>query len=724
VPRKPRPVGGELHRIDLWNYIVYHFPGISEKASKKFSVHAIELLIMVKMKAKVLLAKYSGLLTKISSSSKSSFAFFICLLAIVFVYRIQLTIGLFTNTVRPFDFHPVQHPLWLTVVYFANDLAFVAVCFLISWLLSRMAYLARQSKTYPILRISGFVFLHIVLMILVLVHGVHGRLLFDVQTGFDTSVIKEAFSGISFIETFKLIELRDYLFLFFPFGLFWLVLLFPVGLKVWTARVSVILIILLLSLSLSVPHGKTKNVPDEIRLNPALFLLSDVAENVFFKRSGEDRAVKSVKENKSPIPPCRSTEPHPTEPEKVLRAKTAHPWNLVIFIMESVGTRYIFDTSDANPVPMPFLQEISKEGWFFKKHYTTSNVSTKAVFSIISGMYDFFNREAIGTRPDAEVPAIYNWLGGGYDRFLVTPSSISWYFPREFVKNNGLSEIHSYENLKFKKKEEFHSLGHYIARDEIQTVDFFIRRLSQAREPFMGIYISYAAHFPYFDYGEEYRIRKEDGRLINRYYNNLNLLDRMIKRIYSHLKERGLLERTILVILGDHGQAFGQHRPNNFMHYRYSYNENLETPAILYQPALFNAKTFGFPTSHVDLLPTLLDAMRIPYPPAAFDGESLFKHKRTQNPIFFYGYEESVSALDSQLIKVQYSLKKNNCQVFDLKADPDEKNPVDCSLYPLQLAALRKFVSDHDLNLLKYNVALREKKGILGTSKPVVKKVE
>ena len=158
-------------------------------------------------------------------------------------------------------------------------------------------------------------------------------------------------------------------------------------------------------------------------------------------------------------------------------------------------------------MPMPFLHKISKEGWFLKKHYTTSNVSTKAIFSLFSGLYDFFNRETFGTRPDAEVPAIYNWLGEGYDRFLVTPSSISWYFPTKFVKNSGLREIHSYENLKFKIKEEFHSLGHYIARDEIQTVDFFIQRLSKAREPFLGIYISFAAHFPYFDYGEDYRIR-------------------------------------------------------------------------------------------------------------------------------------------------------------------------------------------------------------------------
>ena len=677
------------------------------------------------MRVKPFLGKCSSLLTGIVSSSKATFAFLTCLLALTLVYRIQLTVGLFTNRVRPFDFSPTHPPVWFTLGLLSYDLAFVLVCFLLSLLLSRMtaAPFLRDSRAFSILRISGVVFLQVVLIILVLLHGIHGRLLFDVQTGVDTAVIKEAVSGISIAETLKLIDIGDYLFLLFPVGLFWLILLSPLGFRVWMSRASLVWIVLLLSLSLSVTKNKTKNVPDEIRLNPTLFLLSDVAENVFVSSTGKDRSPDLSRGGRSGIQPVRHKGTPPKEPEKILPAKSPHPWNIVFLIMESVGTRYIFDTSDGNPMPMPFLHKISQEGWFLKKHYTTSNVSTKAVFSLLSGYYDFFNRETFGTRPDADIPAIHRWLGERYDSFLVTPSSISWYFPTQFVRNSGLSEIHSYENLKFKIKEEFHSLGHYIARDEIQTVDFFLQRLSRATEPFLGIYISFTAHFPYFDYGEDYRVMKDDGRLISRYYNNLYLLDRMIKRIYDHLQKQGLLERTILVLVGDHGQAFGQHHPNNFMHYRYSYNENLEAPAILYQPALFKPKTVGFPTSHVDLLPTLLDAMRISYPPTAFDGESLFKNRTTREPIFFYGLEESISSLDSHLIKVQYSLKKKQCWAFDLKLDPDEKNPLDCSSYPLQAETLHKFVSHHDSSLLKYNAAMREKNGTLPTRSPVVKKM-
>lgn len=218
------------------------------------------------------LAKCSSLLTGIADSNRLSFAFMICLLAITLVYRIQLTMDLFTNKVKPFDFNPTSPPIWFTVASLPYDLAFVSVCFLLSWLLSRMTSSSRQSRTSTVSRIPGLFLIHIVLMILILIHGIHGRLLFNVQTGFDTSVIKEAFSGISFVETSKLVELRDYLFLLFPFGLFWLVFLSPARFRIWIGRASVVWVILLLSLSLLVTRGKAKNVPDEIRLNPTLLI--------------------------------------------------------------------------------------------------------------------------------------------------------------------------------------------------------------------------------------------------------------------------------------------------------------------------------------------------------------------------------------------------------------------------------------------------------------------
>ena len=321
---------------------------------------------MTKLKLREFLRKgYDGL-TGMISSNRASFAFFVGLLATVLVYRIQLTIGLFTHPVKPFDFNPTQHPAWFTLAYLPYDLVFVLVCFLLSWLFSRITYLFKQGKAISFSKISGLILLHLVLMMMLLVHGVHSRLLFDVQTGLDISAIKEAFSGISLLKTLKFIEIRDYLFLIFPFAFFWLVLLSPFRLTVWMVRFSILLFLFLSSLSILTTHGRARDVPEEIRLNPAFFLLSDMTESVFFGHSVKDQNGNTVKVTRSVSPLSRPLGPGLSEMERFGSAKRTPPWNIVFFIMESVGTRYIFDTSHGHPMPMPFLHNISEEGWFLK----------------------------------------------------------------------------------------------------------------------------------------------------------------------------------------------------------------------------------------------------------------------------------------------------------------------------------------------------------------------
>jgi hypothetical protein len=669
------------------------------------------------MKAKPLSRIFSGL-ASIFSFSPFSASLFVCILVMLLVYRIQLTIALFNNPIKPFDFDPAAHGLWFWVRYFPYDVLLLFSFFILSCGISPLHLVVRSGAPRSILKASGFILLHLFLLLLALLHGAHTRLLFDAQTGFSYSVLVELLLNVPLAQLATFIDLKDILLLLFPLGLFWGMMLCPFAFRTWIVRASIGSIILLLFFSVLKTSSHGHRIPADIRLNPALFLLSDMAGNGLFKSDGKDRYVKIDMENETTLQPIGSEFRNQMKPIKILPPKNDHLWNIIFFVMESVGTRYMFDTEHGNPMPMPFLHTLSKESWHLKKHFTSSNISTKANFSLLSGLYDFFHQETFGIRADARVPSIHNYLGGHYDRFLVTPSPIQWYFPTAFMNNSGLTEMHHFANLNLGKREELHSLGRYIGRDEVQTVDYFIQRVSKAKEPFLGIYLSFAAHLPYFDYGPDYRIRNEDGRLITRYYNNLNLLDQMLRRIHGHLRKGGLLERTIFVIVGDHGQAFGQHHSDNYMHHRYSYNENLETPAIIYQPTLFRPRVFDVPTSHVDILPTLLDAMRIPYPPAYLDGESLFHHPLRRKYIFFYGHEGTISSLDTQFVKTQSSLKNQKCWVFDLKKDPLEKHPLDCSSYESQLDALRRFVGFHDAGLVRYNESVKEKKRMLEAEGP------
>ena len=665
---------------------------------------------MILEKSKTLSKRRISFAEATASPAKGPIAFFVTVLAIVLAYRIQLTWALFTRSVRPFDFNPSAHPIWVMVKYVPYDLMLALSCLLIAWIFTQARVLFKKRTIPLLLVVIGFGLLHILILLLLIIHGAHIRLLFEAQTGMTYFVIQELLLNVPSTELLKFVDWRDGFFLLLPIALFWGALSLPAAFRRYVLKTSTGWVILLLLCSTMGSWFKSPPLPAEIRLNPVLFFLSDLAEQKVFKTSHGEEYIRIAREGEVLLQPRGKEYQDPIKPLKFLPPVPPHPWNIVLFIMESVGTRYIFDTSQGLPMPMPFLCQLAKGSWHLKRHYTSSNISTKAVFSLLSGLYDFFHQENFGSRPDANVPALHNHLPKGYETFLVTPSPIQWYFPVTFVKNNGLKEIHHFENLHLKKREEQHSLGRYIGRDEIETIDFFNQRIRKAREPFLAIYISFAAHLPYFDYGPEFQIVNPDERMIRRYYNNLHLLDHMVRRVYENLEREGRLERTIFIIVGDHGQAFGQHHADNYMHHRYSYNENLETPAILHQPALFQPRSIEVPTSHVDLLPTLLDAMRIPYAPEFLDGESLFHHRLSRKYIFVYGYEGTITSIDQRLVKVQCSLKKKKCWAFDLKNDPDEQRPLDCSSYSNQLETLRRFTGFHDASLVRYNEWIKEKK--------------
>ena len=672
---------------------------------------------MEKPKAENRWQQISSLIAGDFSSNRSSLAFFICIFVMVLAYRVRLTLGLFNGPIHPFDFNPETSPYWFFLIHLPYDLAVVLACFLLLWLLSLLARVLPAGRVVSLLNILWVLFLHIALIILIIIHAAHVRLLFDAQVGLDYAMVREAFANVSFVDNLKLIEISDYLFFAIPLTLFWLVWLLPLSWKKRLIHLSVPLMIFFTFPAGFAAYSQGKAVPDEIRLNPAFYLFSDVVHHTLNNRVLPGQTIQIMGEIRSGIQRTDPAYAHAVNPLKILPPRAPHPWNIVLFIMESVGTRYIFDTSLGNPPPMPFLKKLTSQSWFLNNHFTFSNVSTKAAFSIFSGIYDFFNRGTFGIRPDAQVYSLNHFFPPRAESFLVTPCSVTWYFPSGFIKNSGLKEIHSFETLPFKIREGRHPVGRYITRDEVQTTEFFVKRMQSAREPFLGIYMSFAAHFPYFDY-PDYRILQEDGRLITRYYNNLYLLDRMIQKIYRALQEQGRLRRTLLVLVGDHGQAFGQHHVNNYMHFRYSYNENLETPAILYQPAVFKPKKFPFATSHVDLLPTLLDAMRIPYNPVLFDGESLFQNHLRRRYLFFYGHEESISSLSTDRIKVQISLKENQCWAYDLKTDPKEEKRLDCREFPAQVEALRDFAAYHDRSLLEYNAAISNHRDFRGHRHP------
>lgn len=92
----------------------------------------------------------------------------------------------------------------------------------------------------------------------------------------------------------------------------------------------------------------------------------------------------------------------------------------------------------------------------------------------------------------------------------------------------------------------------------------------------------------------------------NLYKNCIYHVDSLVGKVLDDLTERGMLENTIVIITGDHGQEFNENKKNYWGHGSNYSNWQLQIPFVLYYPGIEAGKEFRHMTTHYDITPTLM----------------------------------------------------------------------------------------------------------------------
>jgi membrane-anchored protein YejM (alkaline phosphatase superfamily) len=94
----------------------------------------------------------------------------------------------------------------------------------------------------------------------------------------------------------------------------------------------------------------------------------------------------------------------------------------------------------------------------------------------------------------------------------------------------------------------------------------------------------------------------------NRYLNCVRFDDALVGRVLEALEREGLLDDTLIVATGDHGQEFNDNRLNYWGHDSNFSRYQVGVPLLLHWPGRGPA-SIAHRTSHYDLVPTLLDEL-------------------------------------------------------------------------------------------------------------------
>jgi arylsulfatase A-like enzyme len=194
--------------------------------------------------------------------------------------------------------------------------------------------------------------------------------------------------------------------------------------------------------------------------------------------------------------------------------------------------------------------------------------------------------------------------------------------------------------------------------------------------------------------------------MIGRYHEEVREADRLLARITAALAKRGLLDDTLLVVTGDHGEEFFEH--DSFGHGHDVYEELVHVPLVVdwpKRPAFSSMpEEVATPVSLLDVFPTLTEMLDLPPTPEPFVGRSLV-------PLLSRGEEDGgmETAAEDALVRggspviseavlrgqayLSYRLgswkarfvlderrlpsEAGEAAVFDLAADPGETSPLD-----------------------------------------------
>lgn len=103
------------------------------------------------------------------------------------------------------------------------------------------------------------------------------------------------------------------------------------------------------------------------------------------------------------------------------------------------------------------------------------------------------------------------------------------------------------------------------------------------------------------------------------YYSCISYIDENIGILIDEMTERGLMNNTIVVILGDHGYHTGD---QGLWCKSTNYEDACRAPLIIYDPSQKKGNKIRFPVEFIDIFPTVCDMAGI-HIPLGLDGKNL-----------------------------------------------------------------------------------------------------
>ncbi len=289
--------------------------------------------------------------------------------------------------------------------------------------------------------------------------------------------------------------------------------------------------------------------------------------------------------------------------------------------------------------------------------------------------------------------AAENLRWGRMDAFLVTPN-LDFFFDTQ--RSGGLGRVdRADEGIAREVREGVLSSG--VIEDAVVTdvALNWMKSFLAAKSPFFLNLDLQSPHFPYrlpedvprpfqpstidFDVSFVRYPYKKTEVVRNAYYNALHEADRQLGRLVLALRTAGVFEDAILVVYGDHGEAFRE--GGAITHAGRPVEVVARVPCVIVAPRFLKPRKDDYPAELIDVVPTVLGLLGWP-PHPNFQGIDLFAADRppSERRALFLHTENPLSHTDAVVVggRWKFVLDRHGGtdRLYDLAEDPGEERDV------------------------------------------------
>jgi arylsulfatase A-like enzyme len=360
--------------------------------------------------------------------------------------------------------------------------------------------------------------------------------------------------------------------------------------------------------------------------------------------------------------------------------------NVVLISVDTLRADHVAAYGYSRPIT-PNIDALARRGVLFENAIAQSSWTRPAHMSIFTGLHPrehgFVSIRDTRTL-ESSVPTLASvfagkgWATAAFTGGINMAASFGFGSGFEVYRNNGRSFRDNFEDARF-----------WLDRNQHRKFFLFFHGYD-AHTPYRGDSIDRKAvglsRLPRFSMKQACRKGRPSRKMaayVDEYDAAVRRADRYVGKLLAELDQRGLSQRTIVVLLSDHGEEFLEH--GRCFHIATLYREVLHVPLIVAAPGYAPRRVADLVPGSVSIAPTLMDLTGIaghPFPGPSLTGlaaglrrdpAGVFSETEKARPNGGDGPVLSLTREDAKMIAFAAT---GEAAVYDVRRDRGEHRPV------------------------------------------------